>query len=91
MGDRVHISDPLLMWSGGEDFIDARDVARANVAALDAPMSLVCLLIVFAVSPWLGVFALIGAVVQVWIAVRTERSSSRVVRPPGSGVPVPGA
>ncbi|MFM7571282.1 MAG: NAD-dependent epimerase/dehydratase family protein, partial [Betaproteobacteria bacterium] len=34
----VHISDPLLMWSGGEDFIDAREVARANVAALDAPV-----------------------------------------------------
>jgi len=36
-GGPVHISDPLLMWRGGEDFIDARDVARANVAALDAP------------------------------------------------------
>jgi UDP-glucose 4-epimerase len=24
------------MWSGGEDFIDARDVASANLAALDA-------------------------------------------------------
>jgi len=34
---RIHIADPLLMWRGGEDFIDARDVARANVAALDAP------------------------------------------------------
>jgi UDP-glucose 4-epimerase len=33
----VHLSDPLLMWRGGEDFIDARDVARANLAALDAP------------------------------------------------------
>jgi UDP-glucose 4-epimerase len=36
-GGPVHISDPLLMWRGGEDFIDAREVARANVAALDAP------------------------------------------------------
>jgi UDP-glucose 4-epimerase len=34
---RIHISDPLLMWRGGEDFIDAGEVARANVAALDAP------------------------------------------------------
>ena len=33
----VHLSDPLLMWRGGDDFIDARDVARANLAALDAP------------------------------------------------------
>jgi UDP-glucose 4-epimerase len=32
----VHVRDPLLLWSGGDDFIDARDVARANVAALDA-------------------------------------------------------
>lgn len=36
VGGRVEIRDPLLMWSGGEDFIDARDVARANVAALDS-------------------------------------------------------
>lgn len=32
----VGISDPLLLWSGGDDFIDARDVALANMAALDA-------------------------------------------------------
>ncbi len=30
------VTDPLLLWSGGDDFIDARDVAAANVAALDA-------------------------------------------------------
>ena len=34
---RVAITDPLMLWSGGEDFIDARDVAAANIAALDAP------------------------------------------------------
>lgn len=28
--------DPLLLWSGDEEFIDARDCARANLAALDA-------------------------------------------------------
>lgn len=33
---QVRVSDPLLLWSGGDNFIDARDVARANVAALDA-------------------------------------------------------
>eukprot|EP01036_Dinobryon_divergens_P042982 gene42982-57161_t len=33
---RVAVTDPLLLWSGGDDFIDARDVAAANVAALDA-------------------------------------------------------
>ena len=36
-GGRVHVDDPLLMWRGGEDFIDFREVARANVAALDVP------------------------------------------------------
>ncbi len=33
---RVSVTDPLLMRSGGDDFIDARDLAAANVAALDA-------------------------------------------------------
>ncbi len=33
---RVVIDDPLLAWEGVEDFIDARDVAAANVAAIDA-------------------------------------------------------
>ncbi len=35
-GGVVQVRDPLLLWSGGDDFIDARDVAIANVAALDA-------------------------------------------------------
>ena len=35
-GGLVQLSDRLLLWSGGDDFIDARDVAAANVAALDA-------------------------------------------------------
>lgn len=30
------IDDPYIVWRGGEEFIDARDCARANVAALDA-------------------------------------------------------
>lgn len=30
------IDDPFIVWRGGEEFIDARDCARANVAALDA-------------------------------------------------------
>lgn len=33
----VQVTEPLLLWSGGDDFIDARDVAAANLAALDAP------------------------------------------------------
>jgi len=36
-GGRVRLEEPLHLWTGGEDFVDARDVAAANVAALDAP------------------------------------------------------
>jgi UDP-glucose 4-epimerase len=35
-GQPIRLDDPLLLWGGGEDFVDARDCARANVAALDA-------------------------------------------------------
>lgn len=30
------LDDPLLLWRGHEEFVDARDCARANVMALDA-------------------------------------------------------
>lgn len=33
---RAVIDDPLLGWDGVEDFVDVRDVAAANVAAIDA-------------------------------------------------------
>ena len=33
---KVMLDDPLLLWGGREEFIDARDCARANVCALDA-------------------------------------------------------
>jgi UDP-glucose 4-epimerase len=35
-GETAVIDDPILVWLGGEEFIDVRDVASANVAALDA-------------------------------------------------------
>ncbi|WP_293859625.1 NAD(P)-dependent oxidoreductase [uncultured Alsobacter sp.] len=35
-GNPIRLDDPLLLWGGGEDFVDARDCARANLAALDA-------------------------------------------------------
>lgn len=37
IGGKVRIDDKLYLWTRGEDFVDARDVAAANVAALDAP------------------------------------------------------
>jgi UDP-glucose 4-epimerase len=33
---RLVLDDPFLLWSGREEFVDARDCARANLAALDA-------------------------------------------------------
>jgi ATP-binding cassette subfamily C exporter for protease/lipase len=51
----------------------------AVMAILDAPMALVFLLIVFIVSPWLGVLALIGGIVQAWIAYQTEKKTMPVL------------
>ena len=51
----------------------------AVTALLDAPMALVFLLIVFLLSPWLGVMALVGALVQVWIAYQTEKKTMPVL------------
>ncbi len=36
-GRKVILDDPLLLWGGKEEFVDARDCARANLCALDAP------------------------------------------------------
>lgn len=35
-GDSVLVDNPILLWSGTEEFVDARDCARANLRALDA-------------------------------------------------------
>jgi UDP-glucose 4-epimerase len=35
-GETAVIDDPFTVWNGGEEFIDARDCASANLAALDA-------------------------------------------------------
>lgn len=35
-GTKVCLDDPLLLWGGREEFVDARDCARANLCALDA-------------------------------------------------------
>lgn len=33
----AHLDNPLLLWGGREEFVDARDCARANMLALKAP------------------------------------------------------
>jgi ATP-binding cassette, subfamily C, bacterial exporter for protease/lipase len=53
------------------DFI----ASPAVTAIMDAPASLLYLFIVFMISPWLGLVALIGAVVQVALGVQTERKT----------------
>ncbi|MCX7217205.1 MAG: type I secretion system permease/ATPase [Burkholderiales bacterium] len=44
-------------------------------AIMDAPASILYLLIVFLISPWLGLVAMLGAVVQVIIGIQTERKT----------------
>lgn len=63
------------------DFKTLRDFmsSSALTAMMDAPMALIFLVIVFIMSPWLGVMALIGALVQVWVAINTERSTMPVL------------
>jgi ATP-binding cassette, subfamily C, bacterial exporter for protease/lipase len=51
----------------------------AVMALLDSPMAIVFLLIVFVLSPWLGVMAMIGAMIQVWIAYQTEKKTMPVL------------
>lgn len=68
--------------SGGsvQPFTDLRTLREfiaspAVTAVADAPASLVFLVLVSAMHPWLGVLALLGAVVQVLIALSTERQT----------------
>ncbi len=42
---------------------------------MDAPMSLIFVVVVFYIHPWLGVMSLVSAVLQVGVAFMTERSS----------------
>lgn len=48
-------------------------------AVLDLPASVLFLVIVFLISPWLGVLALLGAAVQTAIGVRTEKKTMPVL------------
>ena len=48
-------------------------------ALFDLPSSLLFLVIVFIISPWLGVMALVGAIIQTAIGVRTEKKTMPVL------------
>ena len=45
----------------------------AITSVMDIPSALICLVLLFMLSPWLGVLALVGALLQVGLAVLTER------------------
>ena len=52
-------------------------VSPALMALMEAPVSILCLVILFALSPALGWFAVLGAVVQLAIAVRMARRTQQ--------------
>jgi ATP-binding cassette subfamily C exporter for protease/lipase len=67
-----------------QPFNDLRTVrdfiaSPAITAMMDAPASLIFLILVFIISPWLGMLGLFGAVVQVMIGVRTEKKTLPVL------------
>ncbi|HYD75386.1 type I secretion system permease/ATPase [Ramlibacter sp.] len=71
--------------SDGQALQDWRIVRRfihspAAHGLLDTPVSLLFLLAVFWISPWLGVFAMAGALLQVGLATATERATGPVMR-----------
>jgi ATP-binding cassette subfamily C exporter for protease/lipase len=50
----------------------------AALATMDSPVALVILLLLFLIHPWLGLFAVVGGIVQTVIAFMTDRRT----RPP---------
>jgi ATP-binding cassette subfamily C exporter for protease/lipase len=52
----------------------------ALLAAMEAPVSLVLLALVFAISPWLGAVALLAAGVQVAVGMLNQRSTQEPLR-----------
>lgn len=61
-----------------QPFVDLKTVrdfisTPAVTAVLDAPAAVVCLVLLFAISPWLGVLAMVGALLQAGLALLTEK------------------
>jgi len=70
--------------SSMQPFNDLRTIREfiaspAITAIMDAPSSLLFLVLVSIISPWLGIVALFGAAVQVLIGVSTERKTMPVL------------
>ncbi len=67
-----------------QPFTDLRSVrdfigSPAVTALMDMPSSLIFLVIVAVINPWLGVVALVGAIVQFFIGLATERKTMPVL------------
>lgn len=73
-GVAVHLDDPILLWRGKEEFVDARDCAAANVAALDAAAPVLRVYNV-ATGDWFALDAFIDAVRQHYPALRVASMS----------------
>ena len=87
---REHLHDATFTASlrsgagSAQPFSDLRTVREfisspAITSILDVPSSLVFLIIVSLINPWLGIVALIGAVVQFFIGMKTERKTMPVL------------
>ncbi len=87
---REHLHDTTFMASlrqgGGstQPFNDLRTLrdfigSPAVTAVMDLPSSLIFLIIVSVISPWLGIVALLGAFVQFMIGLSTERKTMPVL------------
>lgn len=69
LDETAHLDDPILLWNGREEFIDARDCAAANLAALraQAPQQRVYNI---ATGDWFSVTEFIDVVRQRYPALR---------------------
>lgn len=69
-GVPARLDDPILLWNGREEFIDARDCAIANIAALTAPAPRQRVYNI-ATGEWFSVEAFIDVVRQCYPALQT--------------------
>ena len=86
--ERIHDATFLASLRHGatttQSFNDLRTLREfiaspAVTAMMDAPSSVLFLVLVTIISPWLGAVALIGALVQVMIGISTERKTMPVL------------
>ena len=70
-GHPLRLDDPYLLWGGAEEFIDARDCARANVCALRAPSPQQRVFNI-ATGQWVSMAEFVAAMRQVFPSLTVE-------------------